>query len=60
MRVSTSLPVKALQLSLADKEEIKFDDNCIDVMPGDEQIIRVPGLCGRKLKWIHLAVAADE
>ncbi|KAJ3030303.1 hypothetical protein HDV00_008983 [Rhizophlyctis rosea] len=30
-------------------QEVMWEDNCIDVVPGDEQIIKAPGLEGRKV-----------
>ncbi|KAL1962656.1 hypothetical protein VTN77DRAFT_9290 [Rasamsonia byssochlamydoides] len=64
VRVSADLPVKGLQLMLQDdgdgEDEIEWDDNCIDLMPGDEQIIHARGLAGRKVRLLHLAIAADD
>jgi beta-mannosidase len=63
IRASSSRPVKALQLSLRegdkDEDNVEWDDNFIDLVPGDEQIIHAPGLDGQKVEFLHLGIAAD-
>lgn len=56
--VSADLPVKGLVLQI-DDDKVRFDDNCIDLAPGEEQVISAEGLRGREVKIMHLAIAAD-
>lgn len=44
------VPVKGLLLYVDDVDSVKFDDNCLDVVPGDEQIITAKGLENQKLQ----------
>lgn len=37
-------PVKGLLLYVDDVDSVKFDDNCLDLVPGDEQTVTVHGL----------------
>ncbi|KAI7977479.1 hypothetical protein EIK77_007101 [Talaromyces pinophilus] len=63
VRVSAALPVKGLQLSVdgdtAAEDTVDWADNCLDLIPGDEQVIVAKGLAGRKVNILHLGVAAD-
>ncbi|KAJ5554600.1 hypothetical protein N7513_004559 [Penicillium frequentans] len=43
------VPVKGLLLYVDDVDSVKFDDNCLDLVPGDEQVITVKGLGNQKL-----------
>ncbi|KAJ9602279.1 hypothetical protein H2200_013134 [Cladophialophora chaetospira] len=58
VRVSAELPIKALVFEM-DDDSVQWSDNCIDLTPGDEQVIHAKGLNGRQPSIIHLAVAAD-
>ncbi|KAJ7740535.1 glycoside hydrolase superfamily [Mycena metata] len=60
VRASVERPVKGLWLSATSddgkegKEEAKWSDNALDVMPGDPQVVFVKGLGGRKVEvsWL--------
>ncbi|KDQ51573.1 glycoside hydrolase family 2 protein [Jaapia argillacea MUCL 33604] len=55
VRVSAEKPVKALVLSVdGDGGEVKWSDNALDIMPGDEQMVIAKGLQGRNIKIAHL------
>jgi beta-mannosidase len=56
--VSSKLPVKGLVVQV-DDGSVRFSDNCIDLIPGDEQVIHAEGLKGRPVSIMHLAIAAD-
>jgi len=58
IHVSSSLPVKGLSLDI-DDDKVYFDDNVIDVMPGDDQVIHARGLNGRNVTYMHLGMAVD-
>jgi beta-mannosidase len=64
--ISADKPVKALRLSLVgDGEEedgVRWDDNCVDVMPGDTVVVDAPGLAatGSKVRALHLGIAEEE
>ncbi|EXJ93241.1 beta-mannosidase [Capronia epimyces CBS 606.96] len=53
IQISTEKPVKALVFEEADG--VKLSDNCLDLVPGDDQVIKVEGknLQG-KLSWTYL------
>lgn len=55
--VSSSLPVKGLVLE-TDQDEVQFSDNCIDLIPGDEQNISAKGLNGQMIRTMDLASAS--
>ncbi|KAG0649922.1 Beta-mannosidase B [Hyphodiscus hymeniophilus] len=57
IHVSSPLPVKGVVFDVDD--DIIMDDNCIDVIPGDDQIIHAKGLRGKSVGFTHLALAAD-
>lgn len=40
---TNDVPVKGLWLYVEDVDNVTFDDNCIDLIPGDEQIINIKG-----------------
>ncbi|KAF2098291.1 beta-mannosidase [Rhizodiscina lignyota] len=52
LTISAGRPVKGLVLQNAD---VQWSDNCIDVVPGDEQRIVGRGLA-EKAEWIHYAM----
>jgi beta-mannosidase len=56
--VSSTLPVKGVVFE-AEDDEIVFDDNYIDVVPGDDQVVLAKGLNGRSVSFMHLGMAAD-
>ena len=50
--MTANRPVKGLVLE--ERDDVTFSDNCIDVMPGDAQIIQIKGLPeGEKLTWTY-------
>lgn len=51
--ISSTAPIKALEL-FVEEADVIFDDNCLDVVPGDVQIVTVRGLGDNKLQWRHL------
>jgi beta-mannosidase len=57
MRVSVERPVKGLVF--AELEGVAWSDNCLDVMPGDVQVVRVEGLRGKVLSvtWYGISRA---
>jgi beta-mannosidase len=54
IRVSAKRPTKGLVFE--ERQGILVDDSAIDVVPGDEQVIKVTGLgaSDEKLKWTYL------
>lgn len=56
--VSSELPVKGLVFEV-DGDAVQLSDNCIDLTPGDEQVIHAKGLKGKLPSILHLAIAAD-
>ena len=58
LAVSSPLPVKGLVFEV-DEDAVQLSDNCIDLAPGDEQIIHAKGLDGKAPSIMHLALAAD-
>lgn len=56
--ISAPLPVKGFVVDI-DDDEVEFSDNCIDLVPGEEQVIYAKGLNGRIPQTMHLATAAD-
>lgn len=47
--VKTKKPVKGLVFE--EMDGVVWSDNCLDVVPGDEQVIIASGLKGREVKW---------
>ncbi|BGP37999.1 hypothetical protein JCM10449v2_001926 [Rhodotorula kratochvilovae] len=53
IRISADRPIKGLVLHLS--TDAKLSDNFLDLVPGDEQVVRVEGLEEKtKLEWRHL------
>ncbi|KAJ3041545.1 hypothetical protein HDV00_009020 [Rhizophlyctis rosea] len=55
VHLSAARPVKGVAISVdGPGAEVRFDDNMIDLIPGDVQIIKAPGLHGRKVaaRWL--------
>jgi beta-mannosidase len=44
---TNDVPVKGLAFYAEEVDEVKFEDNLIDLVPGDEQVIMARGLNGR-------------
>ncbi|KAJ5919123.1 hypothetical protein N7466_010066 [Penicillium verhagenii] len=53
------VPVKGLLLYVDDVDSVKFDDNCIDLVPGDEQVIALTGLDNQKLRFRYYGMERD-
>ncbi|KAH7927653.1 glycoside hydrolase [Leucogyrophana mollusca] len=51
--VKAKRPVKGLVLSV-DDDKVKWSDNGVDIVPGDEQVIVAKGLGGRKVKVAYM------
>jgi beta-mannosidase len=58
IHVSSSLPMKGVVFEV-DDDEVMFEDNCIDLIPGDDQVVIAKGLKGRSVTVMHLGMAAD-
>jgi len=53
--VKTEKPVKGL--TFEEREDVLLSDSAIDVIPGDEQIVKVTGIKGDKPReWIFLGM----
>jgi len=50
IRLSSDRPIKGIVLSVEGEGEVKWSDQAIDLVPGDDQIIKAWGLNGRKVK----------
>ena len=50
------VPVKGLAFYAEDVDGVVFEDNLIDLVPGDEQAIVAGGLDGRAVSWKHYGV----
>lgn len=46
-----NVPVKGLAFYVEDVDGVEFEDNLIDLVPGDEQIVIAHGLDGRAVTW---------
>lgn len=57
IHLCTPLPVKGLAFDFEKDDSAVFDDNCIDLVPEDDQVIVARGLAGRKVAFMHLATA---
>ena len=53
VRVGVERPIKGLVLDV-EGEDAKWSDQALDVVPGDDQVVRVWNLKGRKLKARYL------
>lgn len=51
--LSTQMPIKGLILDV-DGDDVKWDDQAIDLVPDDPQIVRAIGLGGRKVTFRFL------
>ena len=45
------VPVKGLWFYVDEVDEVKFDDNCVDLVPQDDQVITAKGLGGKSLHF---------
>jgi beta-mannosidase len=53
VKLSTERPMKGIVLDV-DGEDAKWNDQAIDLVPGDPQVVQVIGLKGRKIKSRYL------
>jgi len=53
IRVGVERPIKGLVLDV-EGEDAKWSDQALDVVPGDDQVVKVWNLKGRKLKARYL------
>lgn len=54
IRVGVLRPIKGLVLDVEGEEEAEWSDQALDVVPGDEQVVRVWNLNGRQVKARYL------
>ena len=57
VRVGVERPIKGLVLDV-EGEDAKWSDQALDVVPGDNQVVRVWNLKGRKVKARYLGDAS--
>jgi beta-mannosidase len=53
LTISSTVPVKGLEL-FVEGSDVTFSDNCLDLVPGDAQVITVKALGKNKVQWKHL------
>lgn len=53
VELSTKQPIKGIVLDV-DGEAIRWSDQAIDLVPGDPQVVKAPGLAGRTVKCRYL------
>lgn len=56
--VSAERPVKGLVFE--EVEGVVWGDNCLDLMPGDTQIVKVAGLKGKRVTWRWYGMNREE
>lgn len=49
--VKANVPVKGFVLYVEDVDGVEFEDNCLDLVPGDTQAVVAHGLNGRAVTW---------
>jgi len=49
IRLSSDRPIKGIVLSVEGEGDVKWSDQAIDLVPGDEQVVQAWGLKGRKI-----------
>ena len=54
VRLSSSLPIKGIILDAEGDADVKWSDQAIDLVPGDEQFVLARGLSGRAVKARYL------
>jgi beta-mannosidase len=54
VRLSATLPIKGIVLDAEGDEDVKWSDQAIDLVPGDEQTILAWGLKDGKVKARYL------
>lgn len=53
MILSCKKPIKGIILDV-EGEDVKWSDQAIDLVPGDEQVVKASGLKGRSVKARYL------
>ena len=53
MILSCKKPIKGIILDV-EGEDVKWSDQAIDLVPGDEQVVKASGLNGRSVKARYL------
>ena len=54
VRLNCSRPIKGIVLDAEGEENVKWSDQAIDLVPGDEQVVLAWGLNGRAVKARYL------
>jgi len=56
LTLSTKKPIKGIVIDVADRSgaEVKWSDQAIDLVPGDDQVVKAVGLAGREVKLRYL------
>lgn len=54
IRLSSQLPIKGIVLDAEGDDDVKWSDQAIDLVPGDDQIVLAWGLNGRAVKARYL------
>lgn len=49
--VKANVLVKGFTLYVEDVDGVEFEDNCLDLVPGDTQAVVAHGLNGRAVTW---------
>jgi beta-mannosidase len=49
--VKSDVPVKGIAFYFEDVDAVEFEDNLLDLVPGDEQVVVANGLNGRAVTW---------
>lgn len=56
---SSNIPVKGLAFYVEDVDGVKFEDNLIDLVPGDEQVVIAHGLNARPVTWRYYGMEEE-
>lgn len=49
--IKSNVPVKGFAMYSEDTDGVEFEDNLLDLIPGDEQVVVAHGLSGREVTW---------
>jgi len=58
--IRSDVPVKGLALYVEDVDAVEFEDNLLDLVPGDEQIVVANGLNGRVVTWRYYGMSSGD
>jgi len=53
VRLSCSKPIKGVVVDV-EEGEVEWDDQAVDMFPGDEQVLTAKGLAGRKVTYRYI------